>query len=514
MGMIALCRDSFQTANDERDNSSSGKTNKSLPRKDLNIIFCGPTGSGKSSIINFFHLWSQNLQNLRDAKKVMIQTEFLQGDIIEGDRNDETESRTKNPSNYCFNVETNDCCYHLTCLDTPGTGDTDGIEKDESNITNTLEMLAKSSEINAICLVFNGSDPRAHAFVRMVVAKIKSFLPDTALSNLFGICTNTALRPNLNFTKYFPTAKLVCIDNLLFKVDLRYEDIDVINTNYTKTKIALSSLLRQISEISPISPQVYVIVNADRKTLRLEIHFISQVIEKDLHLQFHILRLENEIHSLKMNEMMEKVRIPVKSESIEKVPTIDHHTTCLVHNTTCHEHCSLKETKQKGNNIFHCCAAFCDGSTCSECRCTDISEHRHERFMIVKKETVEYIIDQNALNRINFGQSEKEKKELLKKDLEQKRIQIQAQILEKRDKLLAAFRRLKETCSGYNLQEEIDSTAKVLELQTKAAYAQRQMEPAKAQEHMEKIQSLQKLKTIYDEISKQLNLSMRDWNSK
>lgn len=51
-------------------------------KQNLKIMIIGPTGAGKTSLINLFHVWSLDLpfSELSKLKKVAIATKYLEGD--------------------------------------------------------------------------------------------------------------------------------------------------------------------------------------------------------------------------------------------------------------------------------------------------------------------------------------------------------------------------------------------------------------------------------------------------
>lgn len=56
---------------------------KSLVKKSCRMIFIGATGAGKSSIINFFYLWSKKVNRVEEITHTLIPTKYFQG--IDGD---------------------------------------------------------------------------------------------------------------------------------------------------------------------------------------------------------------------------------------------------------------------------------------------------------------------------------------------------------------------------------------------------------------------------------------------
>jgi predicted GTPase len=102
--------------------------------RELKIVVIGETGAGKSSLINLFYVWSQNVPSsqLNKLKKVLIKTSYLDGDgstekFTAG--NSQRDSVTYFAKAYNFQLydQERNIRYNLTFLDTPGLGDTRGI---------------------------------------------------------------------------------------------------------------------------------------------------------------------------------------------------------------------------------------------------------------------------------------------------------------------------------------------------------------------------------------------------
>jgi len=170
--------------------------------KDVNLIVVGPTGAGKSSLINLFYIWAQKIpvEKLAELKKVPIKTKYFDGDgTAEQNLQDEKKSCTTESRKYDFRLENpaTGAVYNLQFLDTPGLGDTAGIQKDDENIDNICDTVAKTEMLNAILLVVNGTEARVHSRLEYLVKKLEGMIPDQLHSNLFVLMTNVDLKPNM-----------------------------------------------------------------------------------------------------------------------------------------------------------------------------------------------------------------------------------------------------------------------------------------------------------------------------
>ncbi len=105
---------------------------KSTPVKEqtLNFLLLGESGAGKTSLINLFDLWDRkfNLKDFKNLKRALIKTKYLPGDGGNESGLDNGESQTQKPRVYTFNFRWDKVEYSVKLLDTPGFGDTRGME--------------------------------------------------------------------------------------------------------------------------------------------------------------------------------------------------------------------------------------------------------------------------------------------------------------------------------------------------------------------------------------------------
>ncbi len=135
-------------------------------------------------------------------------------------------------------------------MDTPGLGDTEGIEKDDANVENILQTISQTPELNSIIFMMNGSDARFTIRVDYVVQKMKGFLPNVLKDNLLLLLSNVSTQPNLDFQclgfENLPKERVFYIDNSIFSADLQNiskQELESHNRNYQKTKDQLKLML-------------------------------------------------------------------------------------------------------------------------------------------------------------------------------------------------------------------------------------------------------------------------------
>ena len=63
------------------------------------------------------------------------------------------DSVTREPKSYTFDVDVNGVKRKLNIIDTPGVGDTRGLEKDQENMRKVIDYVNKFEGLNAICIL-------------------------------------------------------------------------------------------------------------------------------------------------------------------------------------------------------------------------------------------------------------------------------------------------------------------------------------------------------------------------
>jgi GTP-binding protein EngB required for normal cell division len=180
-----------------------------LDNETINILLLGETGVGKSTFINAFanYLTFNTLNEAQSNKPmVLIPVSFLLtvGDNFEehvvkfGDAdpaNNEDfdhpgQSVTQHCRSYTFNINHNNG-KQLCIIDTPGFGDTRGIDQDDRNMQHILEYIQTFSHINAVCFLLKPNESRLNIFFRSCLTQLFSLLGPTIADNIIFCFTNS-----------------------------------------------------------------------------------------------------------------------------------------------------------------------------------------------------------------------------------------------------------------------------------------------------------------------------------
>ena len=198
---------SIETPSNERENDdlADEQPKPSLPSvKNINILLIGPSGVGKSTFINAFvnYLLFESIDDAKNGEPVaLIPASFV---ITSGFNFDETvihfgnadvnenydhpgQSVTQDCRSYTFDISDK---VRLRIIDTPGIGDTRGLEQDKKNINQILLSVSQFSHINAICILLNPNISRLEVFFRLCMLEIFSYLSADARNNIIFCFTN------------------------------------------------------------------------------------------------------------------------------------------------------------------------------------------------------------------------------------------------------------------------------------------------------------------------------------
>ncbi|XP_029371550.1 uncharacterized protein LOC115051906 [Echeneis naucrates] len=181
---------------------STGKKDPSTQNK--TILLVGETGSGKSTMINSLLNY---VMGVKDGDDCWFE-------IVEEMQEASSESITEKVTVYeLFGFKGKSISYSLTIIDTPGFGDTRGIERD-AMISRTLLDLFRSEEgihqIDVVGLVLKAPENRLSDRMRYTLDSVMSLFGKDMQRNVVALLSHSDGMPPKNALKALEDSKIRC----------------------------------------------------------------------------------------------------------------------------------------------------------------------------------------------------------------------------------------------------------------------------------------------------------------
>ena len=434
------------------------------PKQEMNILILGETGVGKStwinSIVNYMTYPSldvarkqENLLSLIGATFTITDENFEETDIKIGDDKNEVhgggQSATQSPKAYVFEHEEK----LIRLIDTPGIGDTRGIEQDKKNFDVILKYLANLDKLNGICILLKPNNARLTVMFRFCIKELLTHLHKDAGRNIVFCFTNARgtfykpgdtlpplkklLQESKNAEIQLNKNNVYCMDNEAFRflcalhhgIEFDENDMKNYSASWDKSVAETTRMFDMIATLKPHKLKETISLNEARKvivTLTKPMADISQNIQANIAVVEDKKR-EIETSKLSQAELAKKLYIP----AIELVPkqlgyprTVCTSTGCVRYHTIpgtnqtttdytshCHTQCYLKgvTVERYPNPDLQQCSAMRGSMNCKKCGCS-WSKHMHITYEY--SQTSRQVLDQSIQDLINSKKSIQEKTEI------------------------------------------------------------------------------------------------------
>ena len=342
------------------------------------IMIIAPSGTGKTTLLNSYINYLMKIKYTDNFRYKIINENFVQ-----------SYSQTKNITNY--NIKTPEGKFYQI-IDTPGFGDTAGIEEDE-RITKKITdfLLHEINEINAVCLVVKSSDNRLTACQKYIF---------NCVFDLFGEDTKDIFIAMLTFCDGGKPPALASLTDksCLFSEIIKHrsndwyfkfnnsaifekDEEDVLNLTYWNIGMdSFEKFTQKLDTLPTIGLNQTKTVLNERSKLTKKI--LSKKLKDALNQTEIIKGYFKIISDLKGNlndskNFKKKIKVP-KTKRAPVTEKGKFMTTCLICNKTCHRYCSIKDDDDKSG----CACMKNDYCTVCKNRC-HWSEHKNRPYELV-----------------------------------------------------------------------------------------------------------------------------------
>ncbi|CAG8615968.1 4350_t:CDS:1 [Ambispora gerdemannii] len=422
------------------------------PPKEINILLLGETGVGKSTFINAFANYLK-YDSLEDAKKsetvALISSKFNITDknyetkeikIGEEDENEKFDvvgaSATQECKSYVFHQSGNHRNITIRLIDTPGIGDTRGLDQDKKNFENILRYISYHNHLNGICVLLKPNESRTSVLFRFCIQELLSHLHKSAKDNIVFCFTNargTLYRPGdtlPSLKKHLRDIQeqfgveieavrdtMYCFDSESFKFlaalkqNVAFtEDEEKSFSESWKTSVKESERLVEYLVTRPHhSIKDTLTLNNSREIVLLlskPLAEIGQLIEINIKM-IEDKQTEIENSNKTMEQLEGKLYIP--QVDLEPIALSHPSTICNECKTHCHPHCFLPFATQNsiGSKFLLLCSAINYFSgTCKICEC---HRSKHAYVNYENKQVIKDVLDPK-IEQISKNQNEQERK--------------------------------------------------------------------------------------------------------
>ena len=423
----------------------------------LSFMVVGETGCGKTTLLNSF---------INSLLGVEIDDDFRFKIIDEKFERSQAYSQTSDVTYY--NIRSVGGYPPVKIIDTPGYGDTRGIERDRE-ITAQIKQLFYNeiSTLNAVCFVTKSSNNRLSHSQRYILSSILDlFGEDVKEIFIFMLTFCDGGKPNIIEPlqeKNCPFSKIIQLykhDNWYYKFNNSAIFEDNRSDEFTKMfwKLGMknfSDFKNKLKTLPRKSLTLSKTVLAQRKYLEDKVQILSQKLKVGLNKIEEIKGIMKMVLNLKgdLNDSKNFTKT-IKQPAIKKINKDPNYyaTTCLTCTKTCHRTCCIKDDDNKKD-----CAAMDDNGYCTYCpkKCRwDLHKNRDYILEDVMEDKV--ITLEDLKKRYNYSKSQISVKRQLFMGAREELIKLNIECLETQDKINNSINLLHEIALNKSVFESAE----------------------------------------------------------
>ncbi|ESU42855.1 Putative nucleoside triphosphate hydrolase superfamily, P-loop domain protein [Giardia duodenalis] len=168
------------------------------PIGELSILLIGESGVGKSTLINMFALCSRfselreiPLENMSWPTPVHFAFDGVNVSTKGAGTKISGGSDTQVSQDYRFDYTLDGSPISVCVIDTPGMGDTRGLEKDAENMRNIIKHLSQHRALHGVCFLLKPNDSRFTVFLKYCIEELLKHFHKNILDNVVIGFTHT-----------------------------------------------------------------------------------------------------------------------------------------------------------------------------------------------------------------------------------------------------------------------------------------------------------------------------------
>lgn len=340
------------------------------------VMIVGATGSGKSTLINGMANYIMGVTWEDPFRFTLINLETCE----KAREHDQAHSQTEWVTCYTiYNNVSDRVNYTVNLIDTPGFGDTRGLEQDAKIVEQIRELFTSKGEqgvatLDAVCFILKAPDARLTATQTYIFESILSLFGNDIKDNICTLITfaDGQRPPVLSGIQAIDGIPLPYQTYFTFNNSALFVDNTIITPNnlsaffWDMGNKSCQTFFHHLTTLQTKSLSLTTEVLRKRQKLENTVVHLQQEIEVGLS-QINVLEKEVAIFSQNTQAILQNKNFEydVEEDFQEKVDLTgkgQFTTNCLTCNFTCHENCVFANDSEKEK----CCAMNKEGS-CMQC---------------------------------------------------------------------------------------------------------------------------------------------------
>ena len=470
--------------------------------KALSFMVVGETGSGKTTLLNSFVNFLLGV-NINDQYRYKI--------ILENTNKSQANSQTDQANIY--NIRSVGGYPPIKIIDTPGFGDTEGIEKD-NEITEKIEKLFRENinEINAICFVTKSTNNRLTVSQKYILNKILDMFGENMRENFIFILTfcdggvpnivEQLKSKDCPFQEIIESTKdwkwYFKFNNSSFYESDREDE-------YTEIfwKLGIKNFEDFLSRLKCLPKKNLNLtkeVLKERKLLEEKVNVLSNKLKDGINKVNELKEIIKTISDIKKDMIISKMyikktKIPVL-ERIDKNPNF-YATTCLICNKTCHSTCEIADDDEKKK-----CTSMDQNGYCMVCpkKCK-WDQHKNRNYILQEVFEENEIILEDLKKRYFESLNELSIKEKIFLERKEELMTINLECIEIQELICLSIKKLKSIALKKTAESEEDFFDMLIEVE-------KSEHNSGWQNRIKNLERIKEQKKILKEIYKGTNIQM------